>query len=341
MDALSEILQSVKLEGAVFFKAEFTAPWGFRSPPTREVAAFLRKGTKHIIVYHLLTQGRARCEVEHSAHRVELIPGDIVVFPHGDAHILSNGHLPCILDYGKHLKELFSQRIVLARHGGGGETTSFVCGYMECDRELSKTFLGGLPPMCKVNIRNDHAGQWLENSIKFSAAEADANRAGSEAVLARLSEALFVETLRRYMADLPPQQTGWLAGARDPKVGAALAHLHRAPQYPWTIANLAQEVGVSRSVLADRFRRYLGEPPMTYLSRWRLQLGARLLTSTSYSVARISGDVGYESEPAFNRAFKREFGTPPARFRIQSKSAKRVVPVGMGQNRHEPLIAHQ
>jgi AraC-like DNA-binding protein len=341
MDALSEILQSVKLEGAVFYKAEFTAPWGFRSPPTCEVAAFLRKGTKHIIVYHLLTQGRARCEIEHSTHCVDVIPGDIVVFPHGDAHILSNGYPPCILDYGKHLKELFSQGIILARHGGGGETTSFVCGYMECDRELSKTFLAGLPPMCKVNIRNDHAGQWLENSIKFSAAEAGANRAGSEAVLARLSEALFVETLRRYMAELPSQQTGWLAGARDPKVGAALAHLHRAPEYPWTIANLAQEVGVSRSVLAERFRQYLGEPPMTYLSRWRLQLGARLLTSTSYSVARISGDVGYESEPAFNRAFKREFGTPPARFRMQAKSAKRVVPVGMGPNRRETLIAHQ
>ena len=219
MDALSEILQSVKLEGAVFYKAEFTAPWGFRSPPTREVAAFLRKGPKHVIVYHLLTQGRARCEVEHSTHRVELVPGDIVVFPHGDAHILSNGSLPCILDYGKHLKELFSQGIVLARHGGGGETTSFVCGYMECDRELSKTFLGGLPPVCKVNIRNDHAGQWLENSIKFSAAEAGANRAGSEAVLARLSEALFVETLRRYMAELPPQADGMAGGSARSESG--------------------------------------------------------------------------------------------------------------------------
>jgi transcriptional regulator GlxA family with amidase domain len=180
----------------------------------------------------------------------------------------------------------------------------------------------------KVNIRNDPAGQWLENSIKFSAREAGANRAGSDAVLARLSEALFVETLRRYMAELPEQQTGWLAGARDPGVGTALAHMHRAPEHPWTIATLAQQVGVSRSVLAERFRQYLGEPPMTYLSRWRLQLGARLLTSTSYSVARISGDVGYESEPAFNRAFKREFGSPPARFRTRAKSSHRVVPEG-------------
>jgi AraC-like DNA-binding protein len=260
-----------------------------------------------------------------------LVPGDIVVFPHGDAHFLSNGSPSCIVDYGKHLKELFSQGIVLERYGGGGETTSFVCGYMECDRELSATFLRGLPPVFKVNIRNDQAGQWLENSIKFSALEAGANRAGSDAVLARLSEALFVETLRRYMAELPPAQIGWLAGARDPGVGAALAHMHRAPESPWTIANLAQQVGVSRSVLAERFRQYLGESPMAYLSRWRLQLGARMLTSTSYSVARISGDVGYESEPAFNRAFKRKFGVPPARFRMREKSAQRVVHIADAQ----------
>ncbi len=331
MDALSEILRSVRLEGAVFYNAEFTAPWGFRSPPSCEVAAFLGKGPKHVIIYHFLTQGRARAEVENSTHRLELEPGDIVVFPHGDAHIISNGSPPSIVDNGKQLKEVFSQGMVLARSGGGGDSTLFVCGYMECDRELSKTFLGGLPPIFKVNVRNHPAGQWLENSIKFSAAEASANRAGSEAVLARLSEALFVETMRRYMAELPSRQTGWLAGARDPGVGAALAHMHRAPEHPWTIANLALQVGVSRSVLAERFRHYLGEPPMTYLSRWRLQLGARMLASTSYSVARISGDVGYESEPAFNRAFKRQFGTPPARFRVLARSARTVGPLGKGQ----------
>ena len=333
MDALSEILHSVKLEGAVFYNAEFTAPWGFRSPHSREVAVFLGKGSKHIIIYHLLTQGRARGEVEDSTHSVELVPGDIVVFPHGDPHIISNGSPASIVDESKHLKEVFAQGLALARDGGGGEPTHFVCGYMECDRELCKNFLGGLPPVFKVNIRNDPAGQWLENSIKFSAREAGANRAGSEAVLARLSEALFVETLRRYMAELPEQQTGWLAGARDPGVGAALAHMHRAPEYPWTIQTLAEQVGVSRSVLAERFRQFLGEPPMTYLARWRLQLGATMLTSTSYSVARISGDVGYESEPAFNRAFKREFGAPPARFRMRAKSGHGVARVGKGQRK--------
>lgn len=135
--------------------------------------------------------------------------------------------------------------------------------------------------------------------------KADRSKPGGEAVLAKLAEVLFIETLRRYMALLPPEHNGWLAGVRDPGVGKALALLHRKPAHPWTIASLGNEVGISRSVLAERFRRYLSETPMTYLSRWRLQLGAQLLTSTSNSVAQIAGEVGYESEQSFNRAFKR------------------------------------
>ncbi len=196
MDALSEVLHSVKLEGAVFYNAEFTAPWGFRSPPSREVAAFLHK-SKHVIIYHLLIDGRAQTEVVESAHRIDLVPGDIVIFPHGSAHIISNGCPPCIIDNGKHLKEMFSQGMTLARAGGGGEPTRLVCGYLGCDQEVSRSFLGGLPPMFKINIRNDPAGQWLESSIHFSAGEAAANRPGSDAVLAKLSEALFIETMRR------------------------------------------------------------------------------------------------------------------------------------------------
>jgi len=173
----------------------------------------------------------------------------------------------------------------------------------------------------KVHIRNDASGQWLENSLRYSVDNADASGPGGETVLAKLSEVLFIETLRRYIAQLPQEQTGWLAGVRDPEVGRALALLHRKPAHPWTIATLANEVGISRSVLAERFRRYLPETPIAYLTRWRLQLGAQLLKSTSSSVAQIAGDVGYESEPSFNRAFKREFGLPPARFRSESRSS--------------------
>jgi len=172
--------------------------------------------------------------------------------------------------------------------GGGGEITRFVCGYLVCDPQLSKAFWGGLPPIFKVNIGNDSSGQWLENSIRYSVGQAVASQTESEIVVAKLSEALFAETLRRYVDILPPGQTGWLAGARDPDVGNALALVHRQPSDPWTIAELARRVGVSRSVLAERFRHFLGVPPMAYLTRWRLQLGAQLLTSTSHSVAQIS-----------------------------------------------------
>jgi transcriptional regulator GlxA family with amidase domain len=171
-----------------------------------------------------------------------------------------------------------------------------------------------------VPIGDDAAGQWLENTIRFSVGQTGAG-AGSEAVLSKLSELLFVETIRRYISQIPAEETGWLAGVRDPEVGSALALFHRSPATPWTIATVAKEIGISRSVLAERFKHYLKEPPMAYLTRWRLQLAARLLKSTSRGVADIAADVGYESESAFNRAFKRQFNVPPARFRDLNKGA--------------------
>jgi transcriptional regulator GlxA family with amidase domain len=172
----------------------------------------------------------------------------------------------------------------------------------------------------KVNIRTDRSGQWLESSILHLVDEAVSGRVGSEAMLAKLSEALFVDTLRRYVAGVPDGQRGWLTGARDPIVGKSLGLLHRRVAHPWTIASLANEVGISRSALVQRFTRYLSEPPMTYLTRWRLQLAARLLEKTSRGVAEIAADVGYESEAAFNRAFKREFGRPPGQYRNDQKA---------------------
>jgi len=226
------------------------------------------------------------------------------------------------VDHAEEIRRILSQGLKVSRMGGGGEITKFICGYMTCEPQLSQVFLGGLPPILKVSIRNDASGQWLEHSIRYSVDHADAFSPGGEAVLTKLSEVLFVETLRRYIALLPREQTGWLAGVRDPEVGKALALLHRQPAHPWTIAALASEVGISRSVLAERFRHYLSETPIAYLTRWRLQLGAQMLTSTSSGVAQIAGEVGYESEASFNRAFKREFSLPPARFRSQSKSAR-------------------
>ena len=321
MDALSEVLRVVKLDGAVFYNAEFSSPWRFGSPASRTLAPYLAPGAGHVIIFHLLIEGRAFARLKDS-ERVPLEAGDIVIFPHGDPHVVENGPRLKAVDNWKELKEVFSHGLKLVRMGGGGEVTRFICGYMAIQPRLAQVLLAGLPPVFKVNIRNDAAGRWLESSIHFSVAEVDAASAGSEAVLAKLSEVLFVEVLRRYMAQLPERQAGWLAAARDPEVGKALAMMHRHPARPWTLANLAREAGMSRSVLAERFRHYLGEPPMSYLTRWRMQLGAEMLSSTSNSVAQIAAEVGYASEPAFNRAFKREFQLPPARFRAETKSAR-------------------
>ncbi len=321
MDVLSEVLKVVKLQGALFYNGEFSAPWSFCSPPSHMVAPYVAQAAEHVIIYHLLTQGRASARLLNG-DAIRLEAGDLVIFPHGDSHIIENGPPSKPADMEKELARIFSQGLkkVLQLHGGG-EVTKFVCGFMACDPRLSQVFLSGLPPVFKVNIRDDASGRWLENSIRFSVDQADVSRAGGEAVLAKLSEVLFVETLRAYIAHLPAEQTGWLAGARDAEVGKTLALMHRNPAHPWTIASLAKEAGISRSVLAERFRHYLNQAPMAYLTRWRLQLGAQMLSSTSYSVAQIAAEVGYESEAAFNRAFKRDFAVPPARFRTQSRSA--------------------
>jgi AraC-like DNA-binding protein len=321
MDVLSEVLKTVKLDGAFFYNGEFSAPWCFHSPASRAVAPYLSQDSNHVIIFHLLTEGRGYAHLEGEGRPVPLNAGDIVIFPHGDPHFMGNGSAVKPVDMAKELERILSQGLKISRMGGGGEITRFVCGYMSCDPQLSRVFLGGLPPVLKINIRNDASDQWLENSIRYSVGNADASRPGGEAMIAKLSEVLFVEALRRYIALLPPEQTGWLAGVRDPDVGKALAFLHRQPAHPWTIAKLANGVGISRSVLAERFRRYLSQTPIAYLTRWRLQLGAQMLKSTSSSVAQIAAEVGYESEPAFNRAFKRELGLPPARFRNQAKLA--------------------
>lgn len=323
MDVLSEVLKVIKLRGAIFFNAEFSAPWSFCSPPTSTLAPRLAPGATKLVLYHLVTEGRGYAWIDPSQPLL-LEAGDVVIFPHGDAHVMGNGKGTKPRDSGRELDQILARRLNLLQTGGGGDITRFVCGYLAFESELSDVLLGGLPPIFKVNIRSDVRGQWLENSIQFAVSEAAAARPGGEALLTRLSEVLFVETLRQYINQLPQGQTGWLAGARNPEVGRALAVMHRDPANEWTIAALAKEIGTSRSVLAERFRHYLGEPPMTYLTRWRLLLGARQLTSGNASVAEIAANVGYESEPAFNRAFKREFGLPPARYRSEARGIRIV-----------------
>jgi len=314
MDALSEVLRSVRLTGATFFSAEFTAPWGFTSPPMQAMASSLAPGTAHVVLYHLVTEGHATAKLA-SGGELPLEGGDVVVFPHGEAHRVWNGRTRQWRDTASDVQRALAGDLRVTRAGGRGEMTRFVCGYFGCEKHASELFLSGLPSILKIRLRTGETPDWLETAIRFLATEAASDHPGRLALLAKLSEALFVETLRRYMGALPLAATGWLAGARDPATGRALALMHRDPGRAWTLAVLAREAGVSRSTLMDRFSHFLDAAPMAYLAQWRLQLAARFLETTTRSIGEVAADVGYQSEAAFNRAFRREFGAPPGRYR--------------------------
>ena len=313
-DPLSEVLRSVRLTGAIFLDAELGMPWGFAAPTASSASHLLAPTAERLVLFHLLIEGQASARVP-GFDSVPLEAGDIVVLPRGDAHELWNGSVSQLTDSSLLLPRILSGAIVSERGGGSGPITKFICGYIGCDRHAERLFLAGLPPLFKVNIRREPSGEWIESSIRFLASERGSTRAGQSALLAKLAEALFIETLRRYMAELPADRIGWLAAARDPAVGRALAAIHREPAQAWTVAGLAKHAGASRSVFASRFNQLLGEGPLAYVARWRIQLGARLLETTDDTVLQIALKVGYESEAAFNRAFKREFDLPPARYR--------------------------
>jgi AraC-like DNA-binding protein len=322
-DPLSEALRSVRLSGAIFLDAELSAPWGFASPPASAAAHLLAPSAEHLILFHLLVEGQATARVPgHDS--LALQAGDIVVLPRGEAHQLFNGRVNKLTDSSALLPKILEGAVISERGGGGGRLTKFICGYIGCDRQAQRLFLAGLPPLFKVNIRGDSSGQWIESTIRHLTSQREPAPAGQGALLAKLAEALFIETLRRYMADLPRQRTGWLAAARDPAVGRALGAIHREPARGWTVASLAQQAGVSRTVFAERFARLLGEAPLTYVSRCRMQLGARLLETTDDTVLQVAVNAGYESEAAFNRAFKREFDLPPARYRSHRRTRERA-----------------
>ncbi len=314
MDALSEMLSAVRMTGAIFMTAEFTAPWGFSTPPAEQVARILAPGTERLVSYHLVTEGHAFVQIPGEPE-LRVDAGEIVVIPHGQAHTFGNGKSDALSDGAETLRQHVAGQLHDLRGGAGGVATKFICGFFGCERHAERLFLAGLPATIKINIRDDVTGAWLESTIRYLVSQSQQGLPGRNILLSKMAEAIFIQTLRRYVETLSAEHTGWLAAARDPIAGSSLAHLHRRPSHPWTMDLLATEVGTSRSVLAERFTRYLGEPPLTYLARWRMQLAARKLQMSKDTVLQVALDVGYESEAAFNRAFKREFGSPPARYR--------------------------
>jgi AraC family transcriptional regulator, alkane utilization regulator len=319
MDALSDVLRLVRLGGAVYLNADFTAPWCVVGEVTRELCVAFLPRAERIVSYHLITEGRCSARLlDDPGSTIQVDAGELLVVPQGEAHLIGSSlelePAPSDEMLSKYL-ETTPGDVMKLSYGGGGEHTRLICGFLACDDTLTNPVLSALPRIFKVDMRNDARSAWLESSLKLAAVEAAECRVGSAIVLSRLSELLFVEAVRRCIDALPDDRKGWLAAVSDRFVGRALALLHAQPAHGWTVDELARKAGLSRSALAQRFTQLLGQPPMQYLARWRLQIAAQELRNGTQSLAAIAERVGYESEAAFNRAFKREFGMPPASWR--------------------------
>jgi len=323
MDALSETLRVVHLTGAIFVQAKFTAPWCYQSQHADTLSPLLEPGAERLVIFHLITEGECFVELDGQPP-VRLIAGDAVIFPQGDAHrMTSQPGLPPASG-GARLDAVLARRPRQLAYGGGGATTRLVCGYLACDARLARMLLAGLPPVVRVNVRGSNAGAWLEASVRYALAEARSPRPGGAGVLAKLSEVLFIEVLRLYMNEQAEGRTGWLAGVGDRIVGAALNALHKSPAHAWTLEELARTANTSRSVLAERFQQLVGSSPMQYLTQWRMLLASNLLSRSNAPLASIAQDVGYQTDTAFSRAFRREYGAPPAAWRRTQAAREHV-----------------
>ncbi len=331
MDPLSNVLRVTRLTSALFFTARLRGPWAVASPPTAELGRLLRLRTECISLFHVVAEGRCHIGLDHGAP-VEVGAGSIVLFPHGSAHFMASQPGLAPRPVAGLLARLPLEDVPHVEHGRDGPATRLVCGYLECEQRFAP-LMGALPEMLLVRASGkmlgggpaaeplDGAGGraegevWLRAMLEHTVREAGADRPGAPAMLARLTELLFVAILRRVMERLPAHGTGWLAAVRDPDVGRALRLMHAAPERAWTVEALAREAHLSRSALAQRFSALVGESPMRYLTTWRMLVARRLLRERRLSTAQVARRVGYGSEVAFQRAFKRVVGATPAAWR--------------------------
>jgi AraC-like DNA-binding protein len=346
MDVLSDVLRVVRLSGAVFFTAEFTSPWAIQSPPSDSLAAMILPDAECVSLFHVLVEGN--CWIECQDHPpVRMEAGDVIIFPHGDQHDMSSakgGKATSLLALLPHRR---SPDLLQLTHGGGGDRSRFICGYLHCDQRFNP-LIGALPTILIVRSHDGYvaveavdrdgkrpsnvvpaAEMWLTGTLRYAISEARSARPGSVTMLGRLTELMFVEILRQYMQQLPDGQAGWLAGLNDPQVGKALRLMHEDPAKSWTVEALARSAAISRSALAQRFTDLIGSSPMHYLTSWRIQLARQMLRNGPHSIPDVAARVGYESEAAFNRAFKRFVGMPPAAWR---RTARGEAPLEQSAN---------
>ncbi|MFI5372619.1 MAG: AraC family transcriptional regulator [Candidatus Eisenbacteria bacterium] len=326
-DTLSDLLRAVRLRGALFFYIEGSDPWVAETPNSREIIPAILPGVEHLMEFHGVARGSCWAAIA-GEEPMRLNEGDLVLFPQGDPHVISSAPglrarevdpgvffapKPPQLPFSLSVDEQGNATALL--DGGGRERTTVVCGFLGCDAKPFNPLLASMPRVLRMPGLAAEGSSWIGHFLRSVVEESNRKRPGGEAVLERMTEMLFVEVLRRYADTLPADQTGWLAGMRDVAVGRALALMHERPAEAWTLERLGEEAALSRSTLHERFVHFIGQPPMQYLTQWRMQLAAEWLRDTDAKVIDIALDVGYENEAAFSRAFKRSVGESPGAWR--------------------------
>ncbi len=317
MDALSDLLRVVRLNGGVFLDGEFSAPWCIESQVTPDDCRLINADPGSVVAFHFVAEGRMRLMLDN-AEPIEIAENSAVLLTRNDHHVLGSGPglRPVIPE--DHLAVDADSGIMRIRYGGGGERTRIVCGFVGCDLHRHP-LVEALPPVLVLPMRDEPGCQWIATSFRYAAESLSSLRPGAATALARLSELMFIEAVRNYVEVLPEGERGWLGGLRDPVVGRALMLMHTRIEHPWTTSQLAHAVALSRSAFAERFTTLVGTPPMGYLAAWRMQVAAQRLRECQRSVAQVAAEVGYESEAAFIRAFAREIGVSPARWRREAR----------------------
>jgi AraC-like DNA-binding protein len=319
VDVLSEVLRAVRLTGAIYFDVNARAPWVAETPSMSAICVNVMPEAQHVIAFHIVLEGGCFAQVgDESEPPVWLGAGDAVLFPQGDEHVMTTERgrraEPNLDMYYRPADQPLPFVVKEFPGGGTGAESRFVCGYLGCDRRPYNPLLNALPRTLHIRCPQGSANLTCD-LIRVALEERRSGRAGGESVLEKLSELMFVQALRQHIEEAPEGERGWLSGLRDRHVGAALKLIHGRPAEDWTLERLAKEVGLSRSAFAERFGHFVDEPPMRYLGRWRMQLAARALERPGMSIAQAAAEVGYQSEAAFNRAFKKFVGAPPGEWR--------------------------
>lgn len=314
LDVLSDVLGTLRLRGQVFCATQFSAPWGLLIPQS------------NLAHFHVVERGEAWLRLEADKTALTLTRGELVILPHGSGHVLSDSPVTPPVRLDELLAGQSGHERVL-RHGGRGAETHLICGAFRFENAPDNPILSLLPSVIRISSGGEQAAEWLGPTLALLADESRRDQAGSAVVVTRLTEVVFVQAVRVWIAQQAEGHGGWLGALRDPQIGAALALIHRKPEHDWSVAGLAREVGMSRSPFAARFRALVQAAPLAYLSRWRMHLAASLLRDDHLTVSAVIERIGYESEAAFSKAFKRRFGIPPRSFRSRaSRAAERDAP---------------